>query len=269
MKRIIVIALLVANWCDAQTSPNATKSSGLGPLPAPSAVSPDITTDRANNKRISFIVGVGPSIASRSLYLDPVIDPINNFVHFQKASRLKGSISLGIAYTPYTTDILSTPTSVNAAGQIVTTQSVETVQKGITGALFVNPLLFSKISENQSYFDSPDFGFGLGYRFAGGVSIFATSEFFWVRQPRDWFADQFKANNAAYMVGGEVQKSIDLKDNNLFATKPTVTFGFKVCYTFDIVKRFITTTTTKLTPSVAGPGLLGSGSSTTTTTTNQ
>ncbi|TKC12677.1 hypothetical protein FA048_03395 [Pedobacter polaris] len=83
-----------------------------------------------------------------------------------------------------------------------------------------------------------DFGVGLGYKFAGNVLVMATSEFFGVRQPKEWFIAQYQTNDRQYNVNGLTQLSFDPNDNDVFRTKMMTTFGFKICYTFDIVKNF-------------------------------
>lgn len=67
----------------------------------------------------------------------------------------------------------------------------------------------------------------------------ATAEYFTVRQPRQWFVDEFKNNDKTYVIGGAIQKSIDMNDNTIFKNKPVITFGFKACYSFDIIKNYV------------------------------
>jgi len=68
----------------------------------------------------------------------------------------------------------------------------------------------------------------------------ATAEFFSVKQPRQWFIDEFKDKKKPYEIGGAAQKSIDINDNSIFTNKPVITFGFKICYSFDIIKNYVT-----------------------------
>jgi hypothetical protein len=209
------------------------------------------------NPRVSFIAGLGASTFFRSLYVDPIVNPTNNLVQLQFADKLKSNVTLGIAYTPFLYDIITVKSTFDKDGNIVTREDVTTgVPKGLTFAAFINPVALSKISENQTFFNSPDFGAGIGYRGAGGLSVFFTAEAFWVQQPRDWFVKQFKDGNAAYLVDGAPQKTIDLKNNNIFVSKPVITFGFKLAFTFDIIKSFTSSvsTTFTTTPASSSPG---------------
>jgi len=211
-------------------------------------------------KRFSFIIGGGVSTFKPQLYVDPIVNPINNFVQLQEAQKVKANLTFGIQYTPYTVDIIETHSYEGPNQSLVERQSVEQVQKGWTYAFFINPILFSKISESQSFFNNPDMGIGVGRRWAGGVSAMFTIDYFSVRQPRDWFIEQFKGNNTAYTIAGSIQKSIDLNDNNIFVPKPVFTFGVKVAVSFEIVKQFVSTTTSVTTST-------GASTSTRTTTT--
>ena len=240
------IAQATADLAKNKSKPNSANENG--------SAESEQKVPSGTNKRISIIAGIGASVFGAKLYIDPVVNPTNNFVQLQRAKSLKSNLSLGIAYTPYIQDVINVVSSVDGAGNIITNKKVESGPRGFTIAAFLNPILLSKITENQNFFNSPDIGMGIGFRTIGGLSILATAELFWVQQPRDWFIDQYKGNNATYTVGDEVQKSIDLNDKNIFASKPVLSFGIKLAYTFDIIKTFSSTTSTIVTTNKSEEG---------------
>lgn len=190
------------------------------------------------NKRVSFIVGVGASYISKSLYQEPVVNKTSNNVIIGEAGRIKTNLTLGIAYTPYVYDITSSIRTIGADGKVTTRKVIEHVPKGFTVAAFLNPISLTKVNQSQPFFNMVDFGMGIGHRTAGGVLFMLTTEFFSVNQPRQWFIDQFKGNDKNYIIGGSPQTTIDPTDNSIFINKMAITFGFKVCYTFDIIKNY-------------------------------
>jgi hypothetical protein len=83
-----------------------------------------------------------------------------------------------------------------------------------------------------------DIGIGWGYRTSGGFTALLVAEFFPIKQPRDYFIEKYKNNDQQYTINNEVQTSVDLNDESIFYNKVAFSIGFKLCYTFDIVKRF-------------------------------
>lgn len=187
------------------------------------------------NKRISFIVGGGASVVSTKLYADPVINKTNNFVTIEEASSLKPNLSLGIVYTPKVSNVTRT-IKVKKENQIVDEQLIEYYPRGISFALFMNPVSLSSLS-NSSVTNTVDLGLGLGWR-SGNFSVFLTNEYFAIRQPREYFVNQFRNNDQPFIINGEIQNAIDINDNSIFKTSIAVSWGIKLCYTFDIVKSF-------------------------------
>lgn len=201
------------------------------------------TMPRKISERISFLIGPGASILTKTIYEDPTVNLTNNSVIINEASKLKTNLAIGITYTPYFTDITRTKKTINAQGKVEYKEEVESVNKGFTYAAFLNPISITNSTGNQSFFNMLDFGVGFGYKTAGGFSFLGTAEFFNIRQPRKWFIEEFKNNNKPYIIDQEIQKSIDVTDSSIFHTTPVLTFGFKVCYTFDIIKSFMTEAT--------------------------
>lgn len=187
-------------------------------------------------KRISFIAGAGASYICNNLYYDPIIDKTTNSVIIEKAGHLKPNITLGIIYTPKVSSI-TRKIKVIDEGKIKNLNLIEYYPKGWSYALFINPLSVTKLS-SVSMTNTVDLGFGFGYR-SGGVSILATAEIFSIRQPKDYFIKQYKSNNKPYVLNDEIQSGIDINDNSIFNSKVIVSFGIKLCYTFDIVRSFV------------------------------
>jgi hypothetical protein len=187
------------------------------------------------SKRISFMVGAGISYITTDLYLDPAIDKTNNAVIVEKADKFKPNLSLGIVYTPYVATV-QRPIRIKEATSSKIDTLYEYYPRGISFALFLNPISISKLSET-SLTNTVDLGLGIGYR-SGSFSVFATCEFFSIRQPKDYFIDQYKNNNKPYVINGQTQTSISNDDNDIFRSKVVMSFGIKLAYTFDIVKSF-------------------------------
>lgn len=178
------------------------------------------------DQKISFIAGVGASYITNKLYQNPAVDISSKNVILSEAQNIKTNLSLGIAYTP------STLTLVQGDGNKIV------VPYGWTFITFINPVSFNQVSESQSFFSMTDFGVGLGWKFAGEILIVGTVEFFNVRQPKDWFIEEYKSNNKSFVVDDAPQLAFDVNDNNIFRNKMSTTVGFKICYTFDIIKSY-------------------------------
>ena len=191
-------------------------------------------------KRISFVLGVGSSVFPYQLYQNPAVDKsLNNNVIIEKGQHIKTNLSFGIVYTPFLYKFIDAD---HPQGEIVA--------KGLSLATFINPVNLTKASDAQSFFSATDFGVGIGYKFVGSLMILGTIEFFSVNQPRDWFIEKYKSNDKNFSVPGtggttNVQQSFDLNDSNIFRSRIIPTIGFKVCYTFDIIKTYTSLNTDK------------------------
>jgi len=203
----------------------------------------DASTSTGNeSKRISFFTGIGASYISKKLYGDPIINPLTGNVELQRFGRVKSNLAIGIAYTARSRTVKRYLQTLALEDGPADQQEVKVLQKGFTIITFINPVLLSKGTESQGFFNMTDFGIGLGHTFPGGFLIVGTAELFWVRQPRAWFVNEFRNSDRQYMVANEVQHTVDLTDNNIFMSRPVVTFGIKICYSFENIKRFIETT---------------------------
>ncbi len=189
------------------------------------------------NKRISFFVGAGISTIGNTIYEIPVIDKTTNNVIIEKAGSLKPNVSMGIVYTPFVYDVQRRIRYRDTNGNLQTKYVTEHVPKNFSVALFINPVSLS--SANSNLGNTVDLGFGLGWR-SDSFSVFATMEFFGLKQPRDYFVEQYKTNGKQYIIGGETQTAIDINDTSIFKNEVMTSFGIKLAYTFDIVSRYST-----------------------------
>lgn len=177
------------------------------------------------NKRVSFIVAIGGSYITEDIYQIPAISKTNNVVIIEKAQSYKTNLTFGVCYTPFMRRVISFGDTITAS-------------RGLTLATFINPINLSKTNNSQSFYNMVDFGFGMGYKTIGGFSILGTIEYFSIKQPKDWFVNEYKTNDKAYVIDGSTQQSIDLNDNSIFKDKSVFTLGIKFCYTFDIIKSY-------------------------------
>lgn len=204
----------------------------------PTATSGDgtISSDQTYgwNKRISFFVGAGTSVISNKVYELPVINKTTNNVIIEQSGKLKPNVSMGIVYTPYVYDVKRTISYTDSNGSEKTKTVIEHVPKNFSIALFINPISFNA---NSNLGNTVDLGLGLGWR-SDNFAVFATMEFFSLKQPRQYFVDEYGQNNKQYFVGGAVQSSIDLNDNSIFKNQIMTAFGLKLSYTFDVVSRY-------------------------------
>lgn len=187
------------------------------------------------NKRISFFVGAGISTIGNTVYELPVIDKTTNNVIIEEAGSLKPNVSMGIVYTPFVYDVQRRIQYRDTNGDLQTKYITEHVPKNFSVALFINPISLSAANSNLE--NTVDLGFGLGWR-SDSFSVFATMEFFGLKQPRNYFVEQYKTNDKQYIIGGETQTAIDINDNSIFKSEVMTSFGIKLAYTFDIVSRY-------------------------------
>ena len=186
-------------------------------------------------KRITFFVGAGTSVISNTIYELPIIDKTNNNVIIEESGKLKPNVSLGIVYTPFVYDVKRFINYYDSNGDQKVKKVIEHVPKCFSVALFINPISFASVNSNLN--NTVDLGFGLGWR-SDNFSVFATMEFFSLKQPRDYFVTEYGTNNKQYVIEGEVQTAFDVNDNSIFKNKVMTAFGIKLAYNFDIVKSY-------------------------------
>ncbi|MFC6999552.1 hypothetical protein [Rufibacter roseus] len=222
---LIFLFLPILGFCQERQQPGVQQ-------PAAQPAEDDENNDYGWNNRFSFMFGGGVSGIINTVYLDPAINKSTNAVIIEKAGLVKPNISLGIVYTPFVT------TSVRTVETESSTKTIyEYYPRGISMALFINPVSLSSLSET-SLSSTVDLGLGIGYR-TGNFSIFGTVEFFSLRQPRQYFLEQYKDNNKPYIINGETQAAISTSDNDIYTDRVIASLGIKLAYTFDIAKSFV------------------------------
>ena len=187
------------------------------------------------NKRLSFVAGGGASFISSRIYNIPVINKSNNFVIIEEADVVKSNLSFGIVYTPFVSNVIR-KIKIIKDGKFVIDTLIEYYPRGITFALLLNPISLSNVAES-SFSNTIDIGYGFGWR-SGNITFLLTNEYFAIRQPREYFIRQFEGNDKSFIVNGQIQTLIDQNDDSIFLNKIAVSWGFKVVYTFDIIKSF-------------------------------
>jgi hypothetical protein len=196
---------------------------------------PSTDDDYGWTNRFAFMVGGGASVALDKIYLDPAINKTNNAVIIEEAKRLKPNITLGIVYTPFVSTYIR-EVKIKKNNKEETLTLYRYAPRGVSIALFLNPISLTKLSDT-GLGNTVDLGMGLGWR-SGNFSIFGTVEFYSLRQPRDYFINQFKDNNKPYIVNGQTQTSISTNDNDVFKSPVIPALGLKIAYTLDVVKNF-------------------------------
>lgn len=213
---VLILLMISSFFLTAQNDNNNQKNYGWG-------------------KRFSFIVGAGVSMVSTKLYLDPGINQTNNFVIIEEGGSVKPNLTLGIVFTPRVDDV-TRKIKIIENNEIKEKILVEHYPRGLSYALYLNPVSLSNVTSN-SVVNTVDLGVGIGWR-EGDFAFFLTNEYFSIRQPRDYFIEQFKGNDTPYVINEEIQNSIDTSDKNIFRDKIGVSFGVKMTYTFDLAKSY-------------------------------
>jgi hypothetical protein len=239
MKKISLSLILISFFRLTSFSQGPPASTTPSNPPANINTTPGLpVNDYGWSNRVGFIVGAGPSVIIGSIFQDISISKADNIVHIDYAPLLKTSVTLGITYTPYLVDnARKVKSSVDNNGNPNYSYFVDHYPKGISFALFINPINLNSYTGTSSI--SPDIGLGIGGRW-GSFSTFLTAEFFSLRQPQQYFIDQYRGRNISYTVNKQIQSTIDVNDNSIYTSRMITAIGLKLAYTFDIVKSYYT-----------------------------
>lgn len=186
-----------------------------------------VMVSQGTTSKISFVMGIGASTSLDKVYQMPVVSSIDNTVKMEIGQRAKVSATFGISYTPYLYKIYDIQ---NTDGYFAT--------RGISFIAFFNPLTLMKNSNLEESFEINNFGMGIGYKSVTGFAVYGVVELNTVKQPRQWFIDEFKDGNKTYQVNNQIQNSFNSTDESIFRNKFIPFIGIKACYTFDIIKDF-------------------------------
>ena len=156
------------------------------------------------------------------------ISPIDYTVQFDKVSNLNSGISTGLVWNPFTF-----PYKVYDYKGKTKDWHYEYKRNPFAIALLINVFKLS-FSDEQANTTSPiDVGFGIGYR-KDNLLILFTAEFTPIRQPRQYFIDDYKDKDLPLILAGagEPARTISADDNSLFITKLYPSIGLKIAYSF-------------------------------------
>ncbi|NLN25173.1 MAG: hypothetical protein GX163_05900 [Bacteroidetes bacterium] len=180
-----------------------------------------------STSRISFVMGIGSSVAFDNVHQMPVVSPLDNNVKMEAGQRGRVSATFGISYTPYVYKITDKQ---NPEGYFAT--------RGISFVAFFNPLNLSKSSNLEESFSLNNFGLGIGYKSITGFGVYLVGEIASIKQPRQWFINEFQNGDKSYEINGQIQNAFSSSDESIFRNKLIPYVGIKACYTFDILKKF-------------------------------
>jgi hypothetical protein len=186
--------------------------------------------------RFAVFLGAGVGVSTGQLYNDPVINPSNNVVEIEKSQKITTSLSLGVVFTPHIYSVTRTIPVIDSKGNTKDVQLIAYVPKGISYAVFLSPVNLTKLS-SDGFVNNVDVGLGIGYR-NGDFLALATIDFLSVRQPRQYFVDQYSDSSQTFTIGGQTQTSIDVTNNNIFYNKLETVIGIKLCFAFSLAKSF-------------------------------
>ena len=161
------------------------------------------------------------------------------FVKIEKASTVRPNVSLGISYTPFIKNRERFVWVPGEDGERDTLKLYDYYPAGISFVTFINPVSLTNNATNQIG-STVDLGVGLGWR-SGPFAAYLTLEAFSLNQPRDFVITDYGSNDKQYVVNDELQTSMDPNNSALFDKTTFLAFGFKLAYTFDLVKSFSNT----------------------------
>lgn len=187
-----------------------------------------VMINQGTTSKISFMMGIGVATSLDKVYQMPVVSAIDNTVKMEIGQRAKVSATFGISYTPYLYKIYDKE---NPDGYFAT--------KGISFIAFFNPLTLVKNSNLEESFSLNNFGLGIGFKSVTGFAVYGVAELNTVKQPRQWFIEEFKDGNKNYQVNNQIQNSFSSTDESIFRNKLIPYIGIKASYTFDIIKDFV------------------------------
>lgn len=171
-----------------------------------------------STSRISFVMGIGSSVAFDKVYQMPVVSPLDNNVKMEAGQRGRVSATFSISYTPYVYRITDEQ---NPEGYFAT--------RGISFVAFFNPLNLSKSSNLEESFSLNNFGLGIGYKSITGFGVYLVGEIASIKQPRQWFINEFQNGDKSYEINGQIQNAFSSSDESIFRNKLIPYVGIKAC----------------------------------------
>lgn len=98
----------------------------------------------------------------------------------------------------------------------------------------VNLAQFS--AQSNLYNQQIDGGLGIGYELNENIFILGTFEFLSVKQPREYFVNQYKDKNSQVIIDGAPLKSLNYDDTSIFTNKYIPSISVKVVFGLALTK---------------------------------
>jgi hypothetical protein len=236
MKKFISFCLLVSLWftVNAQKDTINKGKDTVPSLPTNKKVS-DAEVKKAEEqgtpieyeKAINIFAAAGFSCRIGNLY-SVAISPVDRTVQFDKVSPLNFSLTTGFIWNPFVY-----PYKRYYYKDKTVDWKYEYVRTAFAVALLINVYNLNLGSAKVNYGSAIDGGFGIGYR-KDNFCILGTLEFSYLRQPRNYFINQYKDKNKTLVLynSSEPAQSISTDDNNIFVSKLYPSIGMRLAYTF-------------------------------------
>ncbi|WP_207424588.1 hypothetical protein [Desertivirga brevis] len=179
-------------------------------------------------------VSIGYTMGTNKLY-SIAINPVDQTVQFDKVSPLNVVLSTAVMFNWKTwylrqkTDPNGNPTLNNTKGPVFAIPS-----KWSVGAI-LNLAQFS--SESKLYNQKIDGGLGIGYELNENIFVLGSFEFLSVKQPRDYFINDYNGQKKQFLIENVPQKNINYDDLNVFHDKYVPSISLKVVFGLALTKR--------------------------------
>ncbi|WP_207431373.1 hypothetical protein [Sabulibacter ruber] len=178
-------------------------------------------------------VSLGYNLGTRSLY-NMSINPTNYTVQFERISPATVVLSTAVMFNVKTYFLRE---KVNPAGPATlanTRGQVFAIPARWSVGAVVNLAQFS--AESNLYNEQIDGGLGIGYELNENIFVLGSFEFMSVKQPRDYFIDQYKGKNSQLIIDEVPVKNFNYDDDNIFINKYIPSVSLKIVFGLALTK---------------------------------